>query len=910
MQKGTNLDHKLFLREKWVIKSSTQVKEEGEIISTDKFSPDNWYPTSIPSTVLNALVKNGVYPDPRVGMNNFLIPDASDDFNARYDLSKYSYLPDKRNPWKDPYWYRTEFKLPDTYRGKAVWLIFKGINYRADVWLNGNKIADSKNMVGMFRRFKFNVTDYAKPGENNYLAVKIYNVDHIGDPGTPQTKIFGPPRGKDREIHKDVTLKISGGWDCAPVVRDRNMGIWQDVYIEATGPIDIRDPYVVTKLPLPDTSSARLTISVELANVTKFPQKGILRGKIIEDNIEFEKRVNIPPGETKKIVFSPDNYPQLIIDNPRLWWPNGYGKQDLYHLSLSFETEGGISDMEDVTFGIREVTNKMHELWGWQGRVFYINGKRVFCKGGWLQPEIMLNNDKKRCYDEARLIAKANLNMVASEDWPTPPDEFLDACDKYGLMCWETFYQCHCQYPGTPTENYPLDHDLCKKCVADIIKRYRNHPSLVLWCAANETTVCKELYENLRENIIKLDGTRPFISSSNISWDVDKLTPWIKKDGPVGVYDNGTTYCWKEPSYYYGKVAEGKESMFMDEIGSPSVPSISSLRKFIPNLGETSEGAPYPLNDVWAHHGAVMKGYFYLGYDKAIRDRYGSPNSVEDYVSKAQLVNANSYRAMFEAANHRMWDITSGILLWKLNSCWPTVIWQIYDWYLRCNASYYYTKKACEPLHVQLNLLDSSVSVINTHHSPKNNLKVTAKIYDFNMNLRWENSKKVSIEADQYKEIFTIPSSFFFELTPVYFVKLELRDDADNLLSDNFYWLSSKSPADFTKLGELSSVKLNVSYQIEKKGGEYIAYVITENPTKNLAFFIHLMITKGLRGEEVLPSFWEDNYFSLLPGEERKVKVVFSGEDLGKTIPALEIEGWNVEHESLFLIKYCEDVNV
>lgn len=901
MANVSNLNHKLSLKEGWAIKSSTQVKKEGEVISTGKFSPDSWHPTSIPSTVLNTLVKNGIYPDPRLGMNNFLIPDASDDFNARYNLSRYSYLPDKRNPWKNPYWYRTEFKLPDTYKGKIIWLIFKGINYRADVWFNGNKVAHSKNMAGMFQRFKFNITDYAKPGENNYLAVKIYNVDYIGDPGPPQMKIFGPPRSYDREIHKDVTLKICGGWDCAPVVRDRNMGIWQDVYIEATGPIDIRYPHIITKLPLPETNLARLKISLELVNATNFSQKGILKGKI-EGNIEFEKNVKISPQEVKKILFSPDDFPELIIDNPRLWWPNGYGQQNLYNLSLSFEIEGKISDVEETTFGIREVTNKMHELKGWYGRVFYINGKRVFCKGGWLQPEIMLNNDKKRCYDEARLIAEANLNMVASEDWPAPPDEFLDACDKYGLMYWETFYQCHCQYPGTPTENYPLEHDLCKRCVADIIKRYRNHPSLVLWCAANETTVCKELYEDLREKVIKLDGMRPFIPSSNISWNVDKLTPWIKKDTPVGVYDSGSSYCWKEPSYYYEKVSEGRESMFMDEIGSPSVPPISSLKKFIPNLGETQEGAPYPLNDVWAHHGAVMKEYFYSGYDRAIRDKYGPPNSVEDYVSKAQLVNANSYRAMFEAANHRLWDITSGILLWKLNSCWPTVIWQIYDWYLGCNASYYYTKKACQPLHVQLNLLDSSVSIINTHHRPEDNLEIIAKIYDFNMSLKWKESKKVSIGADQYKEIFTIPSSFRLELTPAYFLKLELRDEADNLLSDNFYWLSSKSPADFTKLRELPSMKLDVSCQIKKKDGEYIAWIITENPTKNLAFFIHLMITKGLGGEEVLPSFWEDNYFNLLPGEKRKVEVVFSAEDLGKATPVLDIKGWNVQGESLFLV--------
>ena len=901
---ATDMDMFL-LTKNWEIKSSTQVKEGGEIISTGKFKPRSWYPTSVPSTVLNALVKDGVYPDPRSGMNNFLIPDVSDKFNAEYGLSKYSYLPDKRNPWKAPYWYRTEFKLPRSYKGRQIWLNFKGINYRADLWLNGNKVADSKDMVGMFQRFRFNVTNYAKPGETNYMALKIYQVDHPGVPGGPPTEVFGRSHEHAREIDKDVTLKISGGWDCAPVVRDRNMGIHQDVYVSSTGPVDIRHPNIITDLPLPDTSIARLTISAELFNASKTTQSGVLRGKIDLINklvfpsytrllkgkmksITFEKEVELRDGETKTITFAPDEFAQLLIKSPYLWWPNGYGEQYLHNLNLTFETNGKISDQENTTFGIREVTNKIKEIEGEYGRVFYINGKRVFCKGGWLQPEILLNMDKKRIYDEARLLAKANINMVASEDAPSPPDEIMDAFDKYGIMMWETFYQCWRMYPGTETANNPLDHDLALKCSYDIIKRYRNHPSLVIWCAANEVTPCEDIYVRLRQYIKELDTTRPFIPTSNISgWDVDKLTPYIKDDLPLGVTDNGEPdYNWHPEEYYFEKILEVKNQMFRDELGAPSLPPLSSLEKFIPDLGKTGEGYPFPLNITWNHHGAWGE-YAYKGFDRALRERYGFPKSVEDYARKGQFVNANVYRAMFEAANHRMWDITSGIMLWKLNSCWPTVIWQIYDWYLNPNSAYYFTKIACEPLHVQLNANDFLVSVINTHHKPQDNLEVTAKIYDFDMNLKWKNSKKVNVGVDQYKEIFVIPK--LSDLTPVYFVKLELRDSTDKLISSNFYWFSSKSPADLTDLEKLPPVKLDLSYQIEKRGKEDIAHVTVKNPTKNLAFFIHLKVTKGPDGKEVLPTFWEDNYFSLLPGEKKEVNATFAIEDLEGARPIVSI---------------------
>lgn len=900
---------KLQLSGDWLIKSSTEVKEGGEIISTDKFNPVMWYPAKVPTTVLNALVKDSIYTDPWTGLNNFKIPDVSDEFNRKYDLAKYSYLSNGTNPWKDPYWFRKGFELADGFKGKKLWLNFDGINYRADVWLNGHQIAGHQEMVGMFLRFRYDITQYAQTGKTNWLAVKIHQVDHPGIPFPGvQFEVFGKTRGHARDIFKDETLKFSGGWDCAPVIRDRNMGIYQDVYITATGPVSIENPFVITDLPLPDTTRAEIKIGAELKNNSNEEIKGVLTirislinqlefptyNKYLEGNmpeIVVSKEVKLAAGQVSEVGLNPGEFPALSIHNPYLWWPNGYGRQYLHNLQLTFNIDGEASDEQNTTFGIRKVTNELVKKGSDWGRVFYINGQRVFCKGGWLQPDALLSMDKKRVYDEARLLAEANVNMVASEDAPSPPDMVLDAYDKYGLMCWETFYQCWRMYPGdTATENNPLDHKLALKEARDIIKRYRNHPSLVIWCAANEVTVAEDIYTPLRKYVTDLDGTRPFIPASSTSWDIEKYTPYIKADLPLGTTDDGDPdYNWNPEHFYFDKILEVDKQAFRNELGVPSVPVYSSLKKFIPRFSKDSNSSIFPLDSVWAEHGAWDdNNYAFRGYDNAIRTIYGKPSSVEDYAKKAQFVNANSYRAMFEAANHRMWTITSGVMLWKLNDCWPSVLWQLYDWYLCQNAAYYYAQKAMEPVHIQMNANNYMISVINTRHVNLDSLLVHVEVVDFNMKTVAFRSEIVSVGADMYKEIFSIPQ--VSHITPVYFVKLELKKKDGTLLSGNTYWLSSESKPDFSSLSNLEPVALEMTAGKEVKDKEYYITVKLSNHTGKLSFFNRLVITRGASGEEVLPTFWDSNFITLFPGEEKTIKAVIAEKDLHGEMPYIYIE--------------------
>lgn len=897
----------------WRLKSSTQVTPLGNVLSLPTYQTHDWYQATVPTSVLGALVKVGVYPDPHFDLNDLKIPDASDNLNKRLGLSKYSYIKGVANPFKDPYWFRTKFLVPAHQKGRRTWLNFDGINYRADVWVNGKQVADHKNMAGMFLRFKYDITPFVVVGKENAVAVKIYQVDNVGTPSPGYLfQPFGQARGQGQEIFRDVTLKFMAGWDCSPVVRDRNMGIYQNVYLTYTDDVKIEHPYIVTDLQLPDTTNAYLTVSAELRNAGTAVCRGVLRGTIdLEKEIDFctykkqmpgtmptvvfKRAVEIPAGQTITVAFTPKDYAQLHIRNPHLWWPNGYGMQYLHKLKLTFEVNGKVSDEQTTTFGIRKITSTLKERDGEHGRIFWVNGKRIFSRGGFIQPDMLLDMNRKRMYDEARLLALAGVNMIANEDMPSPPEEVMETYDKYGLLMWEVFFQCWTSYPGTETFKNPTDTKLALRNMYDVVKRYRNHPSLVLWCMQIETIIREELYVPLREYIRQNDPTRPVIATSSHGWDVDKETPYIKPDLPTGMTDeNAPDYTWYPHPYYYNKVLEVKDQMFRNEMGVPAVSTLASMKKYIYRLGKGEKTAYYPLDSVWAYHDAwdsiccPPESYAYKPYDEAIRREFGQPQSAEDYIRWAQYINAGSYRAMYEAANHRMWDITTGVMLWKLNATWPQVLWQIYDWFLNPNAGYFYAKKALEPLHIQMNEHNRMVAVINTMHRSHEKLTADVRLYDFNMNIVWQQQQPLSIGEDCYKELFTLPQPK--EITPVYYARLLLKDGNGKVVSENFYWLSADGKNDFRAITQMPKVDLQLTSTTTTKDNDIVMRIKVKNSTNRLAFMHRLMITKGDSEDEVLPTFWTDNFLTIFPGEEREVMATFARQDLEGATPVLKLD--------------------
>ena len=890
------------------LQSSALISASGEELSTPDFrSKVYWFPVKVPSTVLTGLVANNIYPDPYSGLNNMLIPDASDEFNKKYNLEQYSHLPNDPNPWKKPYWYRTTFQVPSSDKGRTFQLIFKGINYRAGLWVNGRQIADSTQMAGMFAQYSFDITRFVKPGEKNGIAVKIYPLDYPGLPSTEQLKALGdfyPNGGPTGDIGKNVTMLCSVGWDWVPPVRDRNIGIWLPVYLRTTGGVTIGNTRVDTDFKDgQDTSAAKVSISLSLFNHSGSEETGKLNVSIIPENfkgrsIQFTKVVTAGEGATA-INFSPANTDALNIDRPAVWWPNGYGKPDLYRIKLQYSNSAGLSDDTTFLFGIRTISTKAVQVNGSWRRDFYMNGRRLHITGGAWVPDFMLNRDSLRYDYELRLCRNANINLVRI--WGggvTPCDEFFEAADRYGLMVWSDFWitgDTQGEFKGSP--DWPFDSGIFKKNVVSTILRIRNHPSLLVWTGGNEGHARKELYDFMRNSIISLDGTRPFIPSYSGFARLPEgwLASW-PDNLPGGVYSGGP-YTWQDPKSYYTRVNAGKDWVFKDETGLPSQPPYNILPKIIPDL-VWDKTLPFPLNNVWGYHDACSgNGHWEMYYNEMVK-RYGEPESMKDFCDKMQLMNAIGYQGIFEAAGHKLNDI-GGVMLWKINAAFPSVVWQVYDWFLQPNAGYYFMQNACEPVHIQLNLITNKVTVLNRSYNQVPGLVSVTDIYAIDSRRLFHEEAKTSLGPTEVKETTSI-EKILGETKGVAFVILNLKDASGRVISHNIYWLASDG--DYKSMKTMPETSVSVNILKEVKGMNDKTWTLqVSNKTDRLAFFITPRVMVG--GQDVLPAYWSENYFSLAPGETTSMTVTCPLEALKGETPVLNISGWNVKTVETDLLK-------
>jgi hypothetical protein len=892
---------------KFELQSSALITSPGEVLSTKDYMTDvYWFPIKVPSTVLSGLVSNKVYPDPYSGLNNMFIPDASDEFNIKYNLGKFSHLPNDPNPWKKPYWYRTLFSVPTEDKGRHFQLIFKGINYRAAVWVNGKQISDSTLMAGMFAQYSLDISKQIIPGDINVMAVKIYPLDYAGLPSTEQLEALGdfyPNGGTTGDIGKNVTMLCSLGWDWIPPVRDRNIGIWLPVYLRTTGGITISDPKLVTILPdLPDTSLARLSLNFQLVNHNQTEENGELKVTITPENftgkqIQFSKKISVHNNKPTIVDLNGDNTKELNIVSPNIWWPNGYGRPNLYRIRLQVSNGISLSDDTSFVFGIRTVGTKAVDINGTLRRDFYVNEKRVHLTGGAWVPDMMLNRDSARYDYEMHLCRNANINLVRI--WGggvTPCDEFWEAADRYGLLVWSDFWitgDTQGEFKGSP--DWPIEANVFVKNVRSTILRIRNHPSLLVWTGGNEGHARKELYDVMRESIISLDGTRPFIPSSS---GFAKLPAGWKGSWPddmtSGVYSGGP-YTWQDPKEYYKKAIAGKDWVFKDETGIPSQPPYNIMSKIIPNL-VWDKTLPFPLNNTWGYHDAATGNGRWDLYYKEMVKRYGEPASIEDFCNKMQLLNAIGYQGIFEAAGHKLNDI-GGVMLWKLNAAFPSVVWQVYDWFLQPNAGYYFMQNACEPVHIQLNLNDLKVITLNRTYKSEPGLVAIVDIYSLDSRALFHEEKNINLAATEVKEVMSI-SSVLSGHNGVNFVVLKIKNNSGKIISQNVYWLSNDGDYKSMVVMQKTSVKSEILTSAKSKS-ERTWTIKLSNTTNKLAFFIRPQLISD--GEEVLPSFWSTNYFTLAPGETKTAVVSCPNVILAGKTPLIRISGWNVNQQELII---------
>ncbi|SHJ28911.1 glycoside hydrolase family 2 [Pseudozobellia thermophila] len=848
------------LTQGWKLKSASEVGETGDLVSTRASILDDGLPAQVPTTVLAALVNNGVYDRPYYADNLKNIPT---------------------DPFKVPWWYLTTFELTEVQAPLFAHLNFDGINYKANVWLNGHQVADSNTINGAYRRTAFDISTYTKEGEN-ILAIEVI-----------------PPKPGDFSI---------GFVDWNPAPPDGNMGVFRPVTLELHGGVLVKNPFVRSHIRHEPEPEADLFISAELTNFHDRPIAGDLLVEI--GDIRFEVPLNLPSKAKSTIEIGPDDHPELRIRNPRLWWPVGMGEPHLYPLKLTFAARQEVWSCAETRFGIREVTdywlNEIH-------RGFRINGQNVLIKGAGWTDDLLLMDTHDKIEAQVNYVRHMNLNCIRLEGFWGTDQKLYDLCDEQGILLMAG-WSCHWEHEihmGVPVDERfggvykPDDIALVAQAWEDQVLWLRNHPSIFVWTVASDKVPITELERKYIETFAKYDPTRPYLNSTggvgsdqHVIGSEDVIS---EISGSSGVKMLGP-YAYTAPVYWFTDTRFGGAYGFNTETGpGAQVPQLDSLKRFIP------DDELWPIGDVWNYHCGRYEFSDLGRFVTAINERYGTPSSIEDFDKKAQAMNYELMRPMFEAFQVNKSKAT-GVVQWMLNAAWPKMYWQLYDYYLLPTGAFYATRKACAPLQLIYNYGDHKVYAVNDHLRSIDNLHAHIKVFDINSDLLFSEHREFHAPPDSSTPLLEVkvPDA----ISSSYFLDLRLYDDKGTSVSDNFYWLStqeevldydadlgefafhtpSKQYANLKELGSLRTVDLSVGFRTLTENGQRHAEAILHNDNDRIAFLINLKLLDKETGEPFVPVFWEDNFISLLPGEKRRVRT-----SLHQGGPVeLKVEGWNV----------------
>ena len=855
------------LQSGWKCQAIGKVKADGASISQPKFATAGWLEATVPGTVLTTLINNHLQPDPFYGLNNQKIPDI-------YTTGRDHYT----------YWFVRDFKEPSpgsasSRRGEQVWLHFRGVNYGCDIWLNGHKL-NAKTHYGMFLRQTYNITSFLAADGMNRLAVVVYPPDPVGNPNGGQ--------GGDGEIARNVSHQYVAGWDWIQPIADRNTGIWDKVTIERTGSVRIIDPHIVTEVPgirYSDDSNqapALVKVSATLENTGTAAAEGELNYEIEGHKISVS--VKLAPGEKKEVQL-----PDYSLQHPRLWWPNGYGAQAMYHSHLVF----GSSDTVPLDFGVRQLTTSWNTVT--HSLQLEVNGQKIFIKGGnWIVSDELLRFTPQRYDAEIRFHRDMNLNLIRV--WGgalTERPEFYAACDRYGLLVFQDFWNsgdCNGRWEDPMKKEdqwtrrkYPDDHELFIASATDQIKMLRNHPSLAFWCGGNEITPPEDILHALKDSLMPaLDGTRHFIDYSN-SDSMSYNTLGGNGDGPYGIQHIST---------FWGK----KTFPFNSEVGSVGMGDYESLERFLPK--EELVPPPYPGKEdaVWNYHK-------YIGYDSSVY-AYGPVKDLRDFAEKAQLVNFDQYRALAEGFSSHMWDWYTGTIIWKTQNPWTALRGQMYDYYLDVNACLYGLHHGSEPLHIMYDQVSGMTMIANNTFRTQRDLMMQVRVYDMD--------GKDRLLTQQFYEVGPTVAKNYIPMgrgidalrrKEGIFLSLRLVNTLQQVVSDNLYWLPD-SAGMYSGLQRMGKAALSVEARSagadaqEMQGGgagQKRIIVTLRNPAGGpVAFFNRVSLVDPGTKQRILPVFYSDNYISVLPGESQTITLDYTPV-AGSAPPLVSVRGWNVE---------------
>ena len=840
----------ILLGDGWFMQSVLEVKESGKELSQKEYAQKNWNRVSIPSTIIAGLLKDKKYDfDPFFGDNLQRIA------GKQFDTS---------------WWFRKSFKLPAAENGKNVTLILHGINYRANIWLNGILVADDKQIVGPFRFFELDITKLIRYKGPNILAIEV-------------TRPFNPnKRGGDLAIDY-------ADWIHYPA--DFNGGIINDVEISTCQKVAIRHPLVSTRFDLPSLSMAHLTVEAELYNYSDKEEEVLVAGKINE-KVSFQQKLTLRPGERENVVFNSKDYPQLNIRNPKVWWPWQYGKPALNTITLKVIRKGITCSSLSDHFGIRQMSSELIDN---KSRKFIVNGKPILLRGAAWSPDIFQRRSPKRQEQEIRLVRDMNMNLIRSEG-KLEDDNFYDICDRYGMLVMSGWMCCG-------SWQYPEQWDSIKRNIAmesarSVVYWLRNKACLLVWLNGSDmppgdTTVERDFLAIEHE-----------LNWPNIILATADASP-SKVSGYSGVKMNGP-YDWVPPIYWEtDSNKHGGAWSFATEISpGPSIPPYESLVRFIPVDSLTFS------NSLWLYHCGTMEFGNTNIFDHALSARYGPSVTMQQYVKKAQVQNYEGHRAMMEAFGLNKYHDATGVVQWMLNNPWPSLIWHAYDYYLYPGGTYFGIKKSLELVHVQYSYKSAEVSVVNSTLQSIPELQVKADCYGADGVLRLTRSSKTSVGKDTVLTCFSIPELKHFD--SISFLRLELKDKSAKSISTNWYWLSQKNDsldwakskwfytpqsafASFGGLENLPLTALDIRYDMSINGGTNNCRIQIRNSGRAIAFFVHLRLLEKKGGGDILPVIFEDNYICLAPGESRTIHCSYLRNDAKGNTPFILAQAWNLD---------------
>ena len=855
----------------WRLCPAPLIQVAGDGVSQPDFDDSSWYDAIVPGTVLTTLIARGVYPDSDYGLNNLAIPDTL----SRQD-----------------YWYRSVFDLPFNLRDKELRLTFKGVNYAAEVWINGVRVGEIK---GAFMRGVFDVTKLLRAERRNVVAVKISPPPHPGIPHE-QSVAAGPGQNGGNLAIDGPTFIATEGWDWIPGIRDRNTGIWQNVELTATGQLLLMDPHVVTHLPLPRTDSADVSITVTVENHAANSVNATLSARF--DTVAVSKAIRLAPGKSE-VTLDRREFQQLHMLSPRLWWPNGYGAANLYHLRIEVAADGVESDSRDIAFGIRELTYEL-SLFDSEGRlrrvevdptmgselgeilvdtrhqaikqtprgwaqsltpagekslavhpiatesltpylVIRVNGVPIAARGGsWGMDDSRKRISRARLEPYFKMHRDANLNIIRNWLGQNTEEVFYELADEYGLLILNDFWES--------TQDFQVeaqDPALFLANAKDVISRYRNHPSIAVWFGRNEGVPQPIINEGIAQLVGSLDGTRLYTGSSN--------SINLQASGP---------YNYRPPEQYFTELARG----FSVEVGTPSLSTLESLEASIPKADR------WPLGDTYAYHDWHFGGNGDVAtFMATLSTQYGEASGLEDFERKAQLMDYVSYRAIFEGFQAHLWTENSGRLLWMTHPSWPSNTWQIYSSDYDTAAAYFAVKKACEPLHAQLNFPDFGLAISNISRQAQSGLRLRTRILSLDGLALAERFDRVDVAANSVSTLKPLDLMPWLDKRGLVLVQLTLTDSHHSILSSNLYW-PSRDAAGQRRLSELSPQPISISAHSTPQHDGARVDVLVKNEGRQVALATKITILDNA-GARVLPVYYQDNYIALLPGESRRIAV-------------------------------------